>query len=205
MDYGMPRADTLPSFRDRDRRGALADQSARHQGRRRRRHHRGARRRSSARSSTRCATTACATSRCRRRPTTIWRTIRTPRQPGNAGTDVMPGGLTKRQMIGAIGAWAASSGVTHAQPSTKPIQIIVPFAPGASADGAAESSPTNSAHASAAGRSWSKTRPAPAACSACRCWRNQLPTATPSASRRAERCCSIPTCRKTPAPTCCVS
>ena len=24
MDYGMPRADTLPAFRDRDRRGALA-------------------------------------------------------------------------------------------------------------------------------------------------------------------------------------
>ncbi len=42
MDYGLPRADALPSFRDRDRRGAVADQSARHQGRRRRRHHGGA-------------------------------------------------------------------------------------------------------------------------------------------------------------------
>ena len=39
MDYGMPRAHTAAVVQDRDRRGAVADQSARHQGRRRRRHH----------------------------------------------------------------------------------------------------------------------------------------------------------------------
>ena len=32
MDYALPRADALPSFRTEDRRGAVADQSARHQG-----------------------------------------------------------------------------------------------------------------------------------------------------------------------------
>ena len=40
MDYGMPRAHLAAVDQERNRRGAVADQSARHQGRRRRRHHR---------------------------------------------------------------------------------------------------------------------------------------------------------------------
>ena len=65
---------------DRDRRGAVADQSARHQGRRRRRHHAGAGGRSSAPSSMRCAATACATSRCRRRRIISGERSRTPKR-----------------------------------------------------------------------------------------------------------------------------
>ena len=43
MDYGMPRADTLPAFRTEIAEVLSPDQSARHQGGRRRRHHGGAR------------------------------------------------------------------------------------------------------------------------------------------------------------------
>ena len=43
MDYGMPHAAHATVVQGRDRRGAFADQSARHQGRRRRRHDTGAR------------------------------------------------------------------------------------------------------------------------------------------------------------------
>ncbi len=136
MDYGLPRADALPSFRTEIaevlsptnplgiKAGGEGGTTAAPGDDRQRDHRRAARLR-----------------RARHQDAgdPLQHLAHDQRRQGSRETreDVMPGGLTKRQMIGAIGAWAASSGVTHAQPSTKPIQIIVPFAPGASADGAA--------------------------------------------------------------------
>ena len=54
--------------RHRDRRSAVADQSARHQGRRRRRHHGGARDGCLGRAGCAAPNSACATSPCRSRP-----------------------------------------------------------------------------------------------------------------------------------------
>jgi len=64
MDYGLPRADTVPSFTNRRSPRCFRHQPARHQGGRRRRHHRraGGRRQ---RDRDALATTACAISRCR--------------------------------------------------------------------------------------------------------------------------------------------
>ena len=101
-------------------------------------------------------------------------------------------------------ALVLACGPALAQTSQKPIQIIVPFAPGASADGAArivanELGPRLGRQVvvenkAGAGGTLGLQQVA-----------NPRPTATRSASARPARCCSIPICRAIPDPICCAS
>ena len=101
-------------------------------------------------------------------------------------------------------ALALACGPALAQTSQKPIQIIVPFAPGASADGAArivanELGPRLNRQVVVENKAGAGGR------SACSRSRSPPPTATPSASARPERSFSIPICPAIPDPICCAS
>ena len=119
LAHGLRHAALGPAavVHDRDRRGALADQSARHQGGRRRRHHRGA-------GGDRQRDRRCAARLRRARHHDAGdalqrsgRRSRTPRGAPNQGG--RNAGWAHQAARPRVGAWAASSAALHAQPSAE--------------------------------------------------------------------------------------
>src|SRR6266508_2475238 len=124
-----------PAVRDGNRRGALSHQSARHQGGRGRRHHRST-------SGGHQRDLGCAAPLRRARHQDAGDAVQrlendSGRQRPNRSDSEREAVMQLKRVLLPVLAIAITCGPALAQSSQKPIQIIVPFAPGASADGAA--------------------------------------------------------------------